>query len=242
MGNTFKFLFEYQEYIENIENGDKDIYIYNEILKRSKFGRLVLVEGLIHTQPVKKSVNILKRRFPELNIEIEEDGEIFISGLNDKIGKYLPLFTNLGYFISKLTINGEDWEINFKETDKPLAVYLEAKYDHEVDIPNILYHASPLKFKSKILKHGLSPRSGNKLSKHPDRIYLTNSENSAISFGNYLKNEEDNKWYEKGYCIYKVNGEALSKLYSDINFREGGFYTMNNIDPENLKLIKKIKN
>ena len=31
MGNTLKFLFEYNEYIKNIENSNNDEYIYNEI-------------------------------------------------------------------------------------------------------------------------------------------------------------------------------------------------------------------
>jgi hypothetical protein len=30
MGNTFKFTLEYKEYIDNIENSEKDNYIYNE--------------------------------------------------------------------------------------------------------------------------------------------------------------------------------------------------------------------
>lgn len=64
MGNTFKFLLEYNEYIKNIDNSDKEEYIYNEILKRSKFGYLVITEGLIFTHPIDKSIDILKRRFP----------------------------------------------------------------------------------------------------------------------------------------------------------------------------------
>jgi hypothetical protein len=61
MGNLFKFLFEYNDYIENIENienSDKDIYIYNQMVK------VPIIEGLIFTHPVDKSVNILKMRFP----------------------------------------------------------------------------------------------------------------------------------------------------------------------------------
>jgi hypothetical protein len=63
----------------------------------------------------------------------------------------------------------------------------------------------------------------------------------ATSFGNYLKNVENNEWYKKGYCIYSINGKSLDKLYSDINLREGGFYTMNNISIDNIKFIKEIE-
>jgi hypothetical protein len=34
---------------------------------------------------------------------------------------------------------------------------------------------------------------------------------------------------------------SLNKLYSDINFREGGFYTFNNILPNKINLLKEIK-
>lgn len=240
MGNIFKFLFEYQEYIDNIENSNKDNYIYNEILRRSKFNRLALVEGLIYTYPIDKSVNILKKRFPELKITIENDGEIYIENQSaSKLEKYLPFITNIGYFVSKYTIDGQEWLKNYNNEIKPIAFILEAKYDYEVSIPDKLYHASPIRFKDKILKNGLSPKSGNKLSNHPERIYLTDNMINAISFGNYLRNEEDNQWYKNGYCIYSIEGRHITKLYSDVNFREGGFYTMNNIKPENIKLIKE---
>jgi hypothetical protein len=238
MANTLKFLLEYKEYIDNIEKSSNDDYIYNEIKKRTKFGRLAIVEGLIHTQPVDKTVDILKRRFQELTIEVESDGEIYIENQPpQKLEKYLPLITNLGYFISKLTINGQEWIKEYDINIKPIAFIIEAKYDYEVEIPEILYHASPIKFKDKILKWGLTPKSGNKLSNHPERVYLTDSLEKAISFGEHLK-EEDNEWYKVGFCIYSIEGRGLSKLYSDVNFRQGGYYTLNNIKPENIKLIE----
>ena len=240
MGDTFKFILEYKEYINNIESSEKDNYIYNEILKRTKFGRLAIVEGLIYTHPIVKSVNILKRRFTELIIEVENDGEIYIENQPpQKLEKYIPIITNLGYFISKLTINGQEWIKEYNNDDKPIAFILEAKYDYQVEIPETLYHASPIKFKDKILKYGLTPKTGNKLSNHPERIYLTDDLNKAINFGNYLKELEDSEWYKNGYCVYSVKGTGISKLYSDVNFRQGGFYTLNNIKSENIKLIKE---
>lgn len=153
MGN-FKFILEYNEYIKNIDNSNDDsnddLYIYNEIKKRTKFNRLTLTEGLIKTYPIDKSISILKKRFPELEIELEEDGEIFIKGFTDILSKYLPIITNIGYFISKLTIDGNEWIIDYDNDTKPIAIFIEPKYDYEVAIPNILFHASPLKFKDKI--------------------------------------------------------------------------------------------
>ena len=240
MANTFKFILEYKEYIDNIENSENDIYIYNEILKRTKFGRLAVVEGLIHTHPIDKSVNVLKIRFPELIIEVEDDGEIYIENQpSQKLEKYIPIITNLGYFISKLKIDGQEWIKEYNNDTKPIAFILEAKYDYQVEIPETLYHASPIRFKDKIVKFGLTPKTGNKLSNHPERIYLTDDLNKAIDFGNYLREEEDSEWYKNGYCVYSVKGICISKLYSDVNFRKGGFYTLNNIKSENIKLIKE---
>jgi hypothetical protein len=239
MGNTFKFLLEYKNYINNIDISKKDNYIYSEILKRTKFGRLAILEGLIHTHPVEKSINILKRRFPELIIEIEDDGEIYIENQPpQKLEKYLPVITNLGYFISKLTINGQEWIKEYSNQTKPIAFILEAKYDYEVEIPDILYHASPIKFKDKIIKIGLTPKSGSKISNHPERIYLTDDLEKAINFGNYLMDEK-NEWYKNGFCIFSIKGKNISKLYSDVNFRQGGYYTLNNIKPEDINFIKE---
>lgn len=242
MGDTLKFIFEYNEYIKNIENSNNDEYIYNEILKRTKFNRLVIVEGLIKTNPVDSSVNILKRRFSDLIINKEPDGEIYIENQPPQIlKKYLPLITNLGYSISKFTIDGKEWLKDYNDFTKPIAFILEAKYDYEVDIPKILYHTSPIRFKDKILKYGLVPRTGNKLSKHPERVYLTDDLNKSIMFGEYLKNDDSNDNYKRGYCIFQINGESLSKLYSDVNLREGGFYTTDNISTNNLKIIKEFE-
>lgn len=238
-----QFLLDYYQYIDDINNLSEsdDSKIYEEILRQSKFGRLALVEGLIFTHPISKSIDIISRRFPELTVDIEKDGDIYIEGNFNELQNYLPLFTNLGYFISTYTINGQDWEKNYKKSTKPIALYLEPKYDLKIDsIPNILYHASPLKFKNKILKYGLSPRTGSKLSKHPERIYLTDSVEKAYNFGLYLR-KDNSDYYKDGFCIYSIDGSKIHNLYSDINFRDGGYYTMANIGSDGIILIKEVK-
>jgi hypothetical protein len=119
-------------------------------------------------------------------------------------------------------------------------IFIEPKYDHQVEIPNTLYHASPLKFKDKILKTGLTPKSGSKLSYHPDRIYLSSNMESCVKFGEYLLNSTENKYYKNGYCIYIIKGKGIDKLYSDVNMRDGGFYTLNNIKKEYISLFKEV--
>ena len=237
MGNTFEFILEYRDYISNIEKGDKDDYIYDEILKRTKFGKLSILEGLIFTHPIDKSTNILKKRFSELEVEIEDEGGIYIEIKEpNKIGKYLPIITNLGYFISLYTLDGSNWLKDYNNDTEMIAFYLEPKYDLKVDVPHVLYHVSPIKFKDRISKIGFIPKTGNKISKHPERIYLTDDLKTAISFGDNIKSETNS-----GYCIYKISGDCIENLYSDINLISGGFYTLQNISPDNFELIKEIK-
>jgi hypothetical protein len=224
------FIFKFQEYLQKIEelSINEDIEI-NDALKDAK-----LVEGLRMTHPVEKSLNIILRRFPELTGNIEPDGEIFLQGFFDTLKKYNPLFNNLGYHIAKLTIDGEIWIKEFDNNIKPLAILLEAIFDIKIDpIPNPLYHTSSKKFANKISKNGIIPKSGNKLSKHPERIYLTDNLLTAKQFGTYIK--ETNK---EEYNIYEINTKDLDiNLYRDINLNNGGYYTLNTISPDRLKII-----
>lgn len=237
MVDTLKFILEYGDYINDIENSKADNYIYNEIQKRTKFGKLTLTEGLIFTHPIVKSINILKKRFPELSIKNDTDGEIYIENQPpQRLEKYLPLITNLGYFISLITINGNDWIKEFDNETCPIAFYLEPKYDLKVLVPETLYHSSPIKFKDKISKIGFIPKTGNKISNHPERIYLTDDLNTAIAFGENIKNKT-----KSGYCIYKIDGECIDNLYSDINLRSGGFYTLQNISPNHFVLMREVE-
>ena len=238
MGNKLSFLINYNKYLKDIEflSEKDDNSMYENFKQHSKNGHLVIIEGLIKTYPLKKSVNIIRKRFPNLIINIEKDGEIYIEGDISKLKNHIPLFNNLGYFISTYTINGSDWIKEYNDDTKPSALYLEPKYDMEIGkIPENLYHASPLKIKNKILKIGFIPKTGNKLSEHPERIYLTNSLKTAVYFGENIKKEQG-----IGYCIWKINGDCISNLYSDINLRNSGYYTLGNISPKCFELIKEI--
>ena len=232
MGDTMRFIIEYKKYLENIESSD-DIYIYNEILKRCKYDKLAIKEGLIFSYPIDKTISIIKKKFPKFDIMLGDDGDIFIECQPpDKLSEYLPLITNLGYFISNVTLDGKNWCSDFDNEAKPIAFFIEPKYDLEVTNNfDKLYHVSPLKFKNKIQRIGLVPKSMNKISKHPDRIYLMNDITRANEFGSYLllKGEP--------YCIWEIDVKCISAIYSDINMRDNGFYTLSNISFRCMKLI-----
>lgn len=101
--SKFIFLLEYNEYIRdnvnNIKSKYSDEYINQSMSSISRGGKLILKEGLIYSQPQKTTVDILKRRFTELDIKIYDDGDISIMGMDDELSKYVPLINNLGYFI-----------------------------------------------------------------------------------------------------------------------------------------------
>ena len=181
-------------------------------------------------------------------------GELIKITSNDIIN-YIPIFNNLGYFISKYTMDGQHWLIYKNEdTIKPIALFLEAKFDQLINpVPSKLYHITLDIYVDKILKIGLIPRSKSKISNHPDRIYLSDSIKEIIPFGEYILSEynlriKDNikTKIAKNFNIFEIDTKCFNrqdengfvmKLYKDVNFPDNGFYTLNNISPEFLKLI-----
>ena len=193
----FDFILEYGEYIRNINSlsSDKDIEVYNN------FKNTIIVEGLIKTHPNNTSLDIILKRYPELTGNIEIDGEIYLEGNFRELSNYLPIINNLGYFISTLTLDGKEWSKNYDGSIKPIALFLEPKYDTKIiKYPPILYHSAPLKYKISILHNGLVPKSHSKLSNHPDRIYLTDEYKMAYIFGVNL---------EEPFIICEIDAPAV---------------------------------
>jgi len=226
---NFNYIFDYIKYFENIENlsTKDDLLLYNKYKP--------YYEGLINTCDAEKTKRILTKRFPELIIKIEDNGELFIQGFNKFINNYIPLINNLGYFISTLTLDGHNWIEEFNNNDYILALLLEPKYDIKLDkIPNILYHTSIDKYTKSIEKIGLIPKSKIKLSNHPDRIYVTINLSQAKLFANYHLNNNENP------IIWKINTLGLNlTLFKDLNFTPGGYYLLGNIPPSNLEKVNK---
>jgi len=152
--------------------------------------------------------------------------------------------------------NNKRYDENFLKNNfrniKNVEITYEAKYDLESNVPNKLYHLSFQEFENKILKSGLSPKSGNKLSKHLDRIYVcSNIEDckelisrmklnfAEIKFHN-KKNKINTKW-----IIYEIDTNLQNKpidfklrLFKDPNYKNG-YYLVDNIPPQNIKIVDK---
>lgn len=156
-------------------------------------------EGLIKTQPLYKSIEIIKRNIINIpfwyNIESDLDNNKFsiefdgILNINQTEG-FMNIVNNLGYYCSayflvkigeKLFIwkDIDDYIKNSKNCNKVIFM-LESKFDKILKHkPNIIYHVTNISNLNKIKKIGLVPKSKNKKNHHLDRIYLTLNLNSA---------------------------------------------------------------
>lgn len=125
-------------------------------------------------------------------------------------------------------------------------IIFEAKYDIEINIPDKLYHLSIQEYEKSILNNGICPKSKSKLTKHLDRIYVCIDVDKCyeliprmkLEYKNLIyfnsKNKIDYKW-----IIYEINTKKLDiKLYQDPNYI-GGYYVIENIHPNNIKIIDK---
>ncbi len=137
-------------------------------------------------------------------------------------------------------IKGEDFEKNYLSLEWfnsfiSLEIKIEAKYDISIPkindkgyriIPDFIYHITDKKYLSKILKMGLIPKSENKQSSHPERIYFTLDLEYARLLGPKLT---------KSWVILKVN---IIK-YENLEFFQDpkGIYSYDNFNPERLELI-----
>jgi hypothetical protein len=95
------------------------------------------------------------------------------------------------------------------------------------------------------LKSGLIPKSKSKLTYHPDRTYVCLHKlgckalisNMKMFYKSLLwkntKNKIDYRW-----VIYEIDTKDLDiKLYLDPNYI-GGYYTLDNIPPDKIKIVE----
>lgn len=218
---------------------------------------LNLKEGSIKTINIGKTINLLKKKFPNWKFKID-DRAFFIQILGNRTEKEYQelkyLLNNLGWFISWFKIEGDSGNISGKFNEKTVTnsfnrgdvfyieLRVEAKFDEEIveNIPPFLYHIVPSQNADKILKIGLVPKSRSKASYHPDRVYLGRS----IEGVEKLAPQMYQRTGDKNYIILKIDTEMVPggylKLYTDPNYSKEAFYTLNNIPPQAIEKIKDI--
>jgi|ERR1035437_731978 hypothetical protein len=211
--------------------------------------------------PRKHAVSMGHNATMKLDIQIDEKTDTLIVKIlwfdRDNLEGFMKLSNNLGYFISEIgyKIKGKDLMyikytkesleefVDKKQHLDELIVILEAKFDIEVyKIPEKLYHICPQDNLEKILKIGLTPRSGSKISNHPERIYFAFTESNVLQIGEKFKEHEFNKI--NGYTLLEIDTSKVNQLriFEDPNFKKSGVYALVNVPPDAITVLReKIK-
>ena len=216
---------------------------------------IILYEGLEISHEIDSCMTNLTRMWNFDNrVNYEKDGKtikmIVYKSLTpeelDTIANHIENF--LGYFPSHLSTKTSNDKYNYEKalnllsTNQLTAVYFDAKYDLEISedkLPDVLYHISKSIYDAKISKIGLVPKTKNKMSAHPSRIYLTYSPKSASGLiGNpqFPKNDK--------FTLYSIDFKELKKVrrirfFEDPAYIGKGIYTYENIPPQFLKVVKR---
>jgi len=246
-----------------MKNYSKFIELSNKIII-SNFNNELLTEGLIRSVDYDFLIKKLKDLFYKYgkSIRIYENVtpilmKIVKNSFNKKLyDEFLSLLRICGYSISyhyydfdNSPIIGEPSVVDiFSDNYEYMYLNLIKKFDIENygGVPEYLYHVTDKKNVEKILEIGLVPRSKNKIEKHPDRIYLTDSLEGANDFKEMIQFR-----FSDNIVILKINSKLLKsiKLYYDPTFFENeksfeeseykAFYTYDNITPYAIEIINE---
>lgn len=153
----------------------------------------------------------------------------------------------LGWFVSVIKVDvphlkieaeslqySEQHILNLFNTYNSLKIefLLERKFDETVDpIPKKLYHITIPEQLKEIKKIGLTPKTKQKLSHHPDRIYFGFKEQEVIDLVKAFHHLDPS---ENVYTVLEINTSfvpAYLRLFIDPDYIKCGCYTLNNIPP-----------
>ena len=216
-----------------------------------------LYEGLDITHPRGTAIHMIQTW---CNCKVFADSNtnkiiIYISYYTKKeYDNLLRLINNLGWFVSMYSNNYIEYKkynyndvIKLIENKNVVSIILESKFDIQLDDSKIsaidkLYHISPSNREEKILKIGLSPKSKEKLVKHPERIYLLLNIKDAEFLANDTKFNKNNE----PMTVFLIDNKELSlrrkiRFFEDPNFGNRGIYTYENIPPQFISVIKRIE-
>lgn len=179
---------------------------------------LSLYEGLITSYPFEIVARELANAKFKIFTNDPDRKEISVDPNYDREDELNRILNRVGWFVA--TPSKKTWKI-------------EPKFDLELtEIPETIFHATenfPERIE-KILRVGLTPRSGNKRSEHPERIYFGTTAAHSAYFGSRV-------FPDKGYVILKINTSRLqdgTRFFRDRNMtgidgKIAGIYTLSNI-------------
>lgn len=129
------------------------------------------------------------------------------------------------------------------------------------ELPEILYHLTPLSKLKKITKNGLVPRTSNIMSNRPERVYLYTEKMSLFSFQQFANHlwkaqlekqlnlnglskeeiaEKLNQPRTEKYCLLEIDTSKCNdlKIFGDPDM-DGAVWTYDNIPPQAIKIINE---
>lgn len=205
-------------------------------------------EGILHTYPIEKTIEYVKRYF---NLK---DEQVMIAGGDvKKINVIIPnIGTNIeemnramsycGYFL------GYPNESNIQKNKWVLLQY-EPLHQNNItnDLKNnedFLYHITPSYNMGKIKNIGLSPKHKNELFNFPNRVFFFKGStdlNYIIQMSTLLSNNNSSVANHGDYTILKVDIKNIPNsiiFYEDPNMGNG-VYTKQNIHPKYIETFKE---
>lgn len=214
------------KYLTKLGLKGKDDYIFSDN------DRLKIYLKINHKSKYKHLIQTLENLYGWLLVGFQDD---FYNPIQSK--ELETLVNDIEYNLAETEKdNGEDGDyIDFG------TLYFEPKYSTEIEeknLPNIAYHVTDKKHLPKIKKQGLSPRHKDKLTKHPDRIYLFIDKKNVKGLLDNPNFEIDDPLL---LTIDISDFKKDNKFYIDPNLNEGGVYVLQNIHPDLIINIDKIK-
>ncbi len=133
-------------------------------------------------------------------------------------------------------------KIQYLET---VTIIYEPKFDLLIKNPNKCYHLSIQEYENSTLGKGLMPKSKSKLSRHLDRIYLCKDVSDCYNLiakmkADYMIKKKGKSKINTKWIIYEINmiGKKID-LYEDPNYKDKGFYCVDNIEKDRIKIYDK---
>lgn len=221
------------------------------------YDQFLLNEGLIKTNPIDKTVSILKSN--RIRCDKFKDENVFHVELTKKspktLDQILSLTNNLGWFPSYAYYILDSKQLNYENFNRTkvldmldsvdlILLRFEAKYDTIIgDVPKILYHVTTKEKASKILELGLSPKDGSMKAYHPDRIYLGFDPKSLEK----MVHRSPEFWLKSRtgeFTILKIDTSLIPsyfRIFKDPNSKLFGCFTLNTIPPKAISIESKFK-
>lgn len=136
-------------------------------------------------------------------------------------------------------VDDNNWYIE-RSRNKSFTITQKYVEEARVEIPKILYHATPSKNIDKIMKYGLKSKSEDLRHKYPPRIYVSDNINSLKPLIKELKHWKGNE----EYSIIKIDTNGLNfELYIDSTSAYKGHYYIqgiNKIPNKNIEVLTTI--